>query len=104
QRLDYNPYIVAPRAPAFAGLHTSETRTLNNPDLPSPYPPGAELFFRAVTAIRESIFTLKVAFVVCDFAIVVVLLDILRRSGQGAYWVLAYAWHPLLATEVAGSG
>ena len=24
--------------------------------------------------------------------------------GQGAHWVLAYAWHPLLATEVAGSG
>ena len=44
------------------------------------------------------------AFVVCDLAIVLVLLDILRRSGQGAHWVLAYAWNPLLATEVAGSG
>src|SRR5208282_2216643 len=30
--------------------------------------------------------------------------DILHRSGQGAHWVLAYAWNPLLATEVAGSG
>jgi alpha-1,6-mannosyltransferase len=85
-------------------LHTSETRTLNNPDLPSPYPPGAELFFRAVTAIHESTFALKVAFVLCDFAIVLVLLDILRRSRQGMHWVLAFAWHPLLATEVAGSG
>jgi hypothetical protein len=37
-------------------------------------------------------------------AIVFVLLDILRRSRQGAHWVLAYAWNPLLATEVAGSG
>jgi hypothetical protein len=104
QRLGYNPYIVVPSDPALGGLHTPETRPLNNPDLPSPYPPGAELFFRAVTAIRESIFILKVAFVVCDFAIALVLLDILRCSGQGAYWVLAYAWHPLLATEVAGSG
>ncbi len=82
----------------------SETRTLNNPDVPSPYPAGAELFFRAVTAIHESTFALKVAFVVCDFAIVLVLLEILRRSRQGMHWVLAYAWHPLLATEVAGSG
>ena len=32
------------------------------------------------------------------------LLDILRRTRQGAHWVLAYAWNPLLATEVAGSG
>ena len=51
-----------------AALHTPETRTLNNPELPSPYPAGRELFFRAVTAIHESIFALKVAFVVCDFA------------------------------------
>jgi alpha-1,6-mannosyltransferase len=32
------------------------------------------------------------------------LLDVLRRSQQGEHWVLAYAWHPLLATDVAGSG
>lgn len=104
QRLGYNPYIVVPNDPAFGGLHTPETRTLNNPEVPSPYPAGAQLFFRAVTAIHESIFSLKVAFVLCDFAIVFVLLDVLRRSGQEAHWVLAYAWNPLLAVEVAGSG
>ena len=103
QRLGYNPYLVVPSDPALAGLHTLETRTLNNAYLPSPYPAGAELFFRAITAIHESVFTLKVAFVVCDFVLVFILLDILRRSGQGAHWVLAYAWNPLLA-EVAGSG
>ena len=104
QRLGYNPYIVVPSDPALSGLHTPETRTLNNPDLPSPYPAGAQLFFRAVTAIHESVFALKVAFVVCELAIVLVLLDSLHSSGQGAHWVLAYAWNPLLATEVAGSG
>jgi alpha-1,6-mannosyltransferase len=104
QRLGYNPYIVVPSDPALAGLQTPETRTLNNPDVPSPYPAGAQLFFRAVTAIHESVFALKVAFVVCDLAIALVLLDILRCSGEGAHWVLAYAWNPLLATEVAGSG
>ncbi len=45
QRLGYNPYMVVPSDPAFAALHTLETRTLNHPDLPSPYPAGAELFF-----------------------------------------------------------
>ena len=104
QRLGYNPYLLRPSDPALVGLHTAETRTLNNPNLSSPYPAGAELFFRAVTAIHESTFALKVAFVLCDLAIVLVLLDILRRSGQGAHWVLAFAWCPLLATEVAGSG
>jgi alpha-1,6-mannosyltransferase len=104
QRLGYNPYLVVPSDPALATLHTPETRTLNNPDVPSPYPPGAQLFFRAVTAIHESVFALKIAFVICDLAIVLILLDVLRRSGQAAHWVLAYAWNPLLATEVAGSG
>jgi hypothetical protein len=104
QRLGYNPYIVVPGNPALSGLHTSQTRTLNNPDLPSPYPAGAELFFRAVTAIHESTFALKLAFVVCEFAIVFVLLDVLRCTRQGAHLVLAYAWNPLLAIEVAGSG
>jgi len=104
QRLGYNPYILVPSDPALAGLHTSETRTLNNPDVPSPYPPGAQLFFRAVTAIHESTFALKVAFIICDMAIVLLLLDILRRTGRAEHWVLAYAWQPLVATEVAGSG
>jgi alpha-1,6-mannosyltransferase len=104
QRLGYNPYLIVPSDPAVQGLHTPETRGLNNPDLPSPYPAGAQLFFRAVTAIHESTFALKVAFVICDFAIVFVLLDLLRRKQQAEHLVLAYAWNPLLAIEVAGSG
>ena len=104
QRLGYNPYLVVPSDPAFAALHTPETRNLNNPDLPSPYPPGALLFFRAVTAIEESTFAFKVAFVVCESVIVFLLLDVLRSTRQAAHLVLAFAWNPLLAVEVAGSG
>jgi hypothetical protein len=104
QRLGYNPYLIVPSDPALAALHTSETRTLNNPDLPSPYPAGAQLFFRAVTAVHESTFAFKVAFVVCEVAIVFVLLDVLRCTRQAAHLVLAFAWNPLLAIEVAGSG
>jgi len=103
QRLGYNPYIVIPSDPAAKGLHTPETRNLNNPDLPSPYPAGAQLFFRAITAIHESTFALKVAFVLCELAIILVLLDLLRRK-QREHLVLAFAWNPLLAVEVAGSG
>jgi hypothetical protein len=104
QRLGYNPYLVVPSDPAFAALHTPETRTLNNSDLASPYPAGAQLFFRVITAIHESTFAMKVAFVLCEFVIVFVLLDVLRCTGQAAPLVLAFAWNPLLAIEVAGSG
>ena len=104
QRLGYNPYLVVPSDPAAKGLHTPVTRKLNNPDLPSPYPAGAQLFFLIVTAIHESTFALRLAFVICELAIVLVLLDVLRYRRQGAHLVLAFAWNPLLAIEVAGSG
>jgi alpha-1,6-mannosyltransferase len=104
QRLGYNPYLVVPNDPAVERLHTPETRNLNNPDLPSPYPAGAQLFFRTVTAIQESTLAFKMAFVVCEFAIVFVLLDVLRCTRKGEHLVLAFAWNPLLAIEVAGSG
>jgi hypothetical protein len=104
QRLGYNPYTAIPADPALAKLHTSETREMNNPDLPSPYPAGAQLFFRTITAIHESAFAFKVAFAACDFAIVLVLLAELRRLGRGEHWILAYAWHPLLITCVAYNG
>jgi alpha-1,6-mannosyltransferase len=77
---------------------------MNHPNLPTPYPPAAELFFRAVTAMHESVFALKVAFVICDFAIAFLLLDILHGDRRGAHLVLTYAWNPLLAVEVAGTG
>ena len=104
QRLGYNPYLVIPRDPSVRGLHTEETRNLNNPDLPSPYPPGAQLFFRAVTAIQESTFAFKITFALCELAIVFVLLNLLRVSRQSEHLVLVYAWNPLLAIEVSGSG
>lgn len=104
QRVGYNPYIVVPSDPAVQWLHTPETLKMSSPDLASPYPPGAQLFFRAVTAVHESTFALKLAFVICDFAIALVLLDILRYSGEGAHLCLAYAWNPLLAIEAAGAG
>jgi alpha-1,6-mannosyltransferase len=104
QHLGYNPYTAIPADPALAGLHTIETREMNNPDVPSPYPAGAQFFFRAMTAIHESAFAFKVAFAACDLAIILLLMGELRRLGQGEHWVLAYAWHPLLVTCVAYNG
>ncbi|HYO80257.1 MAG TPA: glycosyltransferase family 87 protein, partial [Bryobacteraceae bacterium] len=104
QRFGLSPYEIVPSDPAVRGLHISETRNLNNPDVPSPYPAGAQLFFRAVTTVSESTSALKVAFVLCEAAIILLLLHALRCEKRGAHLVLVYAWNPLLAIEVAGSG
>ncbi len=104
QHLGYDPYVLVPGDPALSALHTPETRTLNNPEVSSPYPAGAQFFFRGVTAIRESIFAFKVAFAACELAIALLLLAELRRLGHAEHWVLVYAWNPLLVTCVAYSG
>ena len=90
--------------PSLPGYTRSKLAGLNNSDVPSPYPAGAQLFFRTVTAIHESPFAFKIAFVLCDIAIIFLLFIMQHRAGNGEHWVLAYAWHPLLTTEVAASG
>src|SRR5262249_46466211 len=79
-------------------------RLINHPDLPTPYPAVAELFFRAVMTIDESARAVKAAIVVSDAAIVAVLLLWLSASHRRRWWVLAYAWNPLVMIEGAGNG
>jgi hypothetical protein len=104
QRLGYNPYVVVPNDPTVAHLHTPATRQMNNPWVPTPYPPAAELFFRGVTAIAESVWAIKTALLLCDALVVVVLLRWLTVCGRSPWGVLAYAWNPVVALEGAGSG
>jgi alpha-1,6-mannosyltransferase len=104
QRLGYDPYIVVPGNSEVRQLHTAETLRMNHPDVPTPYPAAAELFFRAVMTVDESARALKSAIVLCDAAIVAALLWWLTASNRSPWWVLAYAWNPLVALEGAGNG
>ena len=104
QRLGYNPYLIVPSDRAHRELHTAETRLMNHPGLPTPYPAGAELFFRAAMTVRESARAMKLAVTICDAASVAVLLLWLINSGRNPWLVLAYAWNPLVILEGAGNG
>jgi hypothetical protein len=75
QHLGYNPYTLAPSDPAIAHLHNQETKEINHPGLPTPYPPVAELFFRNATIGNESARAIKTALEVCDVLIVIVLVS-----------------------------
>ena len=99
-----SPYAVVPSDPAFAQLRTRESWPLNNPDVPSPYPPGAELFFLAATAPSESALALKLAFLLCDVLLALVIWRTLVGTGANPGWVLAYLWSPLVSLEVARHG
>jgi alpha-1,6-mannosyltransferase len=104
QRLGYDPYIVVPADSAVRHLHSAETLYMNHPDVPTPYPAAAELFFRAVSMVGDSARAMKSAIVLCDAAIVAALLWWLIASNRSPWWVLAYAWNPLVALEGAGNG
>ena len=104
QQYGFNPYDTAPADPALAALHTDVTRRIDatNAVLPSIYPPLAQRFFLGVTSLQESVRAMALAIVVCDLLIAGILWRWLAVTGRNPWWVLAYAWHPLVALEGAG--
>jgi hypothetical protein len=104
QRSGYNPYIVVPSDPALAPLHTDETRRINNADVPTPYPPGAQLFFRLVLQVSERAYAFKIALAICDVVLGVILWRWLIATGVSPGWVIAYAWNPLVILVTSGEG
>jgi alpha-1,6-mannosyltransferase len=103
-RAGLSPYAVIPADPKFAPLRTGESWPLNNPDVPSPYPPGAQLFFLAATTPAESARAIKLAALVCEALLAFVVWRSLVASGANPGWVLAYLWSPLVSLEVARHG
>jgi alpha-1,6-mannosyltransferase len=104
QRLGLNPYLVVPATPSLDYTHTDETRHMPSRRWRTSYPPGAQLFFRAVTAMHESLIAMKLVLVACDLLTIVVIRRWLRVTGRNEWLTLAYAWSPLVVLEVAHSG
>ncbi len=103
QQFGLSPYEAAPVDPALAGIHTEATRRIDPTSavLPSLYPPLAQRFFLVVTAVDDSVAAMVAAVVVCDLLTLLVLWRWLVTSGRNRWWVLAYAWHPLVILEGA---
>ena len=104
QTLGYNPYLVVPADPALAATHTAETRQMPSLGSRTPYPPGAQLFFRLVVSLHDSTRAMKVALVICDLLTMAVLWRWLAFTGRSEWLTMAYAWNPLVVLEVAHSG
>ena len=104
QQHGLNPLETAPADPALASMHTDVTRRIDPTSavLPSIYPPLAQRFFLGVTSVHESVLAMTAAVLVCDLLIGGVVWRWLAVTGRSPWWVLAYAWHPLVALEGAG--
>ena len=101
-----NPYRYVPADPALVSLRDEAVYPfINRADYAATiYPPVAQAFFALVTHVSESTVAIKLALVACEAVTIMALLSLLRRTGQPATRLAAYAWHPLAIWEIASQG
>ncbi len=104
QQAGINPYRYAPQDEALAWLRTKEWQSINHKDIATVYPPLTQFAFRVGVWIVPTVLAQKWSFLVCDLAIIGLLIVILIRNGLSPFLCLLYAWHPLVVIEVAASG
>lgn len=103
----HDPWRSPPDAPELEDLrarHPEIRERVEYWKLPAIYPPGAQAFAAAVTAVSTSPRAMKAALVLAEAALVAALVALLRRRGRDPLLVVAYAWNPLPLVEIAGSG
>ena len=100
-----NPYRFAPVAPELARLRDSRIYpNINHPDLPTLYPPGAQVAFWLGYGISGGIAGIKALLACADLISAWLLVRLLKHFKQRPQWVLIYFWHPLVVLEIAGNG
>jgi SAM-dependent methyltransferase len=105
-----NPYRESPGGLYNAGVVLDATfGHLNSPKYYSVYPPLAQSFFAAVTAIADGAGLpadrlLRLALGLVDGVTIGLLALILIRLKRPPAWAALYAWNPMVAWEVAGGG
>ena len=106
QAAGINPYLYRPADPEVAFLRDGTIYpNINRAETAvTIYPPMAQLIFRAVTRVAESVTLMKLAMVTFEGIAVVALLALLRRRDLPDTRIALYAWHPLPLFEFAGSG
>jgi alpha-1,6-mannosyltransferase len=101
-----SPYAAPPTAPELADLRDAVVYPrLNHPTWRTVYPPGAQLFFRAVyTLAPDSVIAMKAAMALAELATLGVLASLLRTLGVPLVQLAVYALNPLVLVEIWSSG
>jgi hypothetical protein len=104
QQVGWNPYAVKPDDPRLASFRTPDDPPLPGHDIPSIYPPLAELTFRAAARFLPVPVAFKLPFFAADLLTMFLLAVWLRSTGGRNFQLAIYAWNPLVVVEFAGSG
>jgi hypothetical protein len=62
------------------------------------------MFFLALTRLGENVTVMRLGFLACEAATVVIIALLLKQTGRPVTRIAAYLWHPLPMWEIANSG
>jgi len=99
-----NPYPHAPSDPALGRFHDELLRRLNHAEVPTIYPPAAQLLFGAAALVSATPAAWKLFLLLLESALVLALYRMLKRRGMPGERLLLYYWNPLVLVESFGSG
>lgn len=101
----YSPYAYAPGDKVLLPLRNILLTNSRYRNMPTKYPPGAELFFVVGYWLSSTnLLGLKVLFIACDMLTCGALAWLLSKKGLDARRVIIYAWCPLPIIEFAIEG
>ena len=99
-----NPYAYPPSHDALAALRPPWHDRINHPEVPTIYPPLAQLLFALTSVAGGTVLTAKVLWLVLDLGCGFLLQRVAVRTGRRPAPVLLwYLWSPLLVVETAWS-
>ena len=102
QRAGGDPYAHAPDARELAGLRNEAWTHINNRQLPTIYPPAAELLFRVAAALPlPPLAAWKLIVALFDLGLLALLVAWLAWRKRDLRLALAWGWSPLVAIELA---
>lgn len=99
-----NPYRYVPGSSELVSLRDPQYEMINHKDIGTPYGPLTMLVFALSQRIMDSVYFMKIPFILFDCLSIVLILWMLTFSGTSKNNVILYAWNPLVLIELAGSG
>jgi len=96
----YNPYEYSPDASQLTDLRDDLYSKVTFKNLPTIYPPAAQLIFLASYSLTGNSLTgLKLIYLLCEILTMIFLLKLLILKGKNPNLILLYAWLPLPVME-----
>lgn len=99
-----NPFAHAPSAPELAPLRLEWWPLINHADVPTIYPPGAQILFLLLALVGPAWLVFKLAWVAADLLAARLVARLAGSGADGRRVLILYLWSPLLLVEVAWSG